>query len=415
MSDTQSSHYFKPELDHAVAIWQAGVDSVKGQTATYQALVKVTSPPWKHVLAIGKAASSMMQGALDFVAPDATALVVTKYDHTAPEVLADRRIKVIESGHPMPDQNSLDAGQAIFDFVTNIESQHSLLVLVSGGASALAELPLGEVDLARLQSLSGILLAEGYSIDQINAVRIQISRIKGGKLLRRFNGCAIRVLGLSDIPGDNADLIGSGIAAINLPVVDAFPVPQSIRTIINQASGESTERGVPTFGFDSTLVGSNSIARQAAVNHAGTYKLDVVESTEDIVGDILLLGKKLAKRIVDGPAGVYIWGGEPTVNLPENPGYGGRNQSLALALACQLKQFPGVDYVGVVAGTDGTDGPTHGAGGLIYQGMNLDGAELAIEQADAGTWLQQNECLFVTGPTGTNVMDLIVIIKQREL
>lgn len=402
------------DLRPAIAIWQAGVNSVVGEVATGNALAATQARSWQRILAIGKAACSMTLGAIDSLPPNGNALVVTKYNHTDSALACDHRVRIIESAHPVPDQRSLDAGRAVSDFVATVAKSDSLLVLVSGGASALVELPLPGVDLETLQTLSKMLLADGYSIDQINAIRIQISRIKGGKLLRQFSGKRICVYALSDIPGDAADLIGSGIGAIAAPMLPAFQIPAAIQRIIDQAtvSPKTTPTQALAFEFESRLIGTNRSARDAAEQAAVRMRLSVVESVEIIDGDILRLAKRLAQRLIDGASGVYIWGGESTVNLPANPGLGGRNQSLALALALALSAATGLRYSAVVAGTDGTDGVTDSAGGLIHSGLGLAGAAASLQQADASTWLQQSDALFVTGPTATNVMDLVVVIKQ---
>jgi len=392
-------------------IWLAAVQSVKGDTCTRLALSQSGDQSWKYILAVGKAASSMMLGALDALDPQGSALVVTKYDHTDPALQNDPRITVVESGHPMPDKNSLAAGKAVKEFVLGLSEDAELLVLVSGGASALAEYLVPGMDLEKLQCLSLDLLADGYSIDQINSVRIEISQIKGGKLLRGFKGKRIQVYGLSDIPGDDATLIGSGIAAIAPPVVKPFPLPDNIAKYLpKNPKADSGLNSSPSFAYQSTLVGSNQIARQTAADFARKAGLTVVESTEIIDGDIEQLATKLALRISNGENGVYIWGGESTVRLPDQPGQGGRNQSLTLTLALKTAAMSGISAV--VAGTDGTDGPTSAAGGEFVSGMNLDGAADAVRRADAGSWLENAGALFSTGPTGTNVMDLIILIKR---
>ncbi|MGB5707778.1 MAG: DUF4147 domain-containing protein [Arenicellales bacterium] len=400
-------------LLQADQIWHAAVKSVNGETATQKALADEKEDAWRYVLAVGKGASAMLKGAIDSIASDAHALLVTKYHHVIQALADDARVKIIESGHPMPDRNSLRAGRKVREFVSAIPSDASLLILVSGGASALVEDPHAGIDLATLQNLSERLLADGYSIDQINLVRIAISRIKGGKLLQQFHGRLVRVYALSDIPGDDADLIGSGIAAIKAPVVASFDIPSGIKEVMERARASNDLQDVSTLDFEycASLVGSNTMARLAGAEKAELFGLPVIESNEILNGDILDLAPKLAARIKAGKPGVYIWGGESTVCLPTNPGTGGRNQSLAVALGIEVSDQPGV--AGVVAGTDGTDGPTDAAGGFFHSGMNLSGGRDALLRADAGTWLKNSDKLFITGPTGTNVMDLAVVIKQE--
>ncbi len=409
----------------ALDIWKAAVESVEGENATRRALKTERPRRWQYVLAVGKAASAMLMGVKGNLSEDARILLVTKYQHTSPLLAGIPGIRVIESGHPMPDQSSLLAGQAAMEFIASIPPDAELLVLVSGGASALVESLSQGIDLDQLQCLSQIMLGEGYSIDQINYVRIAISRVKGGKLLNGFPGSRVRVYGLSDIPGDNADLIGSGIGAIAPPVVTPFDIPASVQKILQQAK-KSQQAGqvrsksefhddkirARSFDYEASLVGSNGFAREAAADKAKSIGFTVVECEECLNGDIFVVAAKLANRLRVGKPGVYIWGGEPTVNLPPNPGQGGRNQSLALALALEIEGLPGIS--GVVAGTDGSDGPTEAAGGMISSDTPLEGAADALARADAGNWLEQSELLLTTGPTGTNVMDLAIIIKSQS-
>jgi glycerate 2-kinase len=182
--------------------------------------------------------------------------------------------------------------------------------------------------------------------------------------------------------------------------------------MIDQAkSGQEKEHNfLAEFDYSAHLVGSNTLARRAAAAKVESLRLPVIESVELLHGDILELAPRLATRLAKGANGVYIWGGEPTVLLPEHPGTGGRNQSLAVALAIETAEKVGVS--GLVAGTDGSDGPTDAAGGFFYSGMPLTGAKDALLRADAGTWLSALGQQFVTGPTGTNVMDLAIVIKH---
>ena len=396
-----------PEYQSQVIdIWRAGVAAVKGEVATRQGMERMGHCHWDRVLAVGKAASSMMLGAKGFIADQGKGLVVTKYGHIESEIKNDHRITIIESAHPEPDERSLQAGTAMEEFVDSVSSDHSLLVLVSGGASALAEVLNDGMDLSQLKKLTNELLDDGYSIDQINHIRIGISKIKGGKLLRHCRAKKMQVLGISDIPSDDEKLIGSGIAALSPAVVAPFSIPTSIARLMESRDDNID---IDQTRYQCELIATNEIARNAAMAAAEKKSLNVIVSEQRLSGDIMSLADDLAQKLIKGPPGLYIWGGEPTVKLPKIKGYGGRNQSLGLALALALRST-NCRYVGVIAGTDGTDGPTHAAGALIDSEMDLDGADAAIVHADAGTWLDQNDHLFVTGPTGTNVMDLAVLL-----
>lgn len=397
-------------LNHALNIWVAGVERVRGESATRHALAEHGEKHWPAILSVGKAASSMMLGAIDVLAPDGRALVITKYDHVDSALTDDPRIEIIESGHPVPDKSSLRGGRDAIEFVERPGEDTALLVLVSGGASALVEDLVEGFDLGQLVALTDALLAEGYAIDQINQIRCEISQIKGGKLLRRFRGRRILVLALSDIPGDDMNLIGSGIGAIEPPRTTRFERSKRIAALMPRSVRVTVPDQSRTFEFRAELVGTNTLARQAAASAAEELGLGVVESTESLTGDVEELARNLAGDLGAARDGVYLWGGEPTVRLPDSPGRGGRNQSLAIALALELGRLDRNDIVAVIAGTDGTDGPTDAAGGIIFPGIGLDGAKQALTAADAEPWLRQANALLVTGPTGTNVMDLAVVI-----
>jgi hydroxypyruvate reductase len=257
-----------------------------------------------------------------------------------------------------------------------------LLMLVSGGASALAEaLPEGMV-LEELQAKSDEWIRNGLNIAQINANRKKLSQIKGGKLLQQFKGAAVTVLAISDVEGDSIETIGSGIGSARL-----CPLPAQTR-----------------------IIASNAIAREAAVATADALGLPLRINRESLYADVFELAPEIAAELSQGEPGVYFWGGEPTIMLPENPGQGGRNQSLALALAQEIRGHENITIL--VAGTDGTDGPTDAAGGMVDGFTADDPTQLqsALERADAGPYLARRDALFTTGPTRTNVMDLVIAI-----
>lgn len=362
-------------------IWDAAVSAVSGRQAVKNALASDSSFRPDLILAIGKAASGMCLGALDSL-PGCEALVVTKYGHADAEILSLERVTLIESAHPLPDQNSLKAGKALFQRVNAMEPDSRVLLLVSGGASSLAEALPEDMSLADWQAITDDMLSTGKTIEQINSRRKQTSLIKDGKLVATFHGAEIRVYAISDVEGDGIGTIGSGI-------------------------GDCHRASVPA---QASIIGSNRIARQHAQSAAVKLGLAVRQNEETLYHDLFVLAPRISDRLRRAQSGVYIWGGEPTVILPPNPGRGGRNQSLALALA---KEIAGREDITVlVAGTDGSDGPTDAAGGVVDGNTWSDpvAAQDALDRADAGTYLQQQDSLFVTGPTNTNVMDLVIAI-----
>ncbi|MCP4980701.1 MAG: DUF4147 domain-containing protein, partial [Gammaproteobacteria bacterium] len=308
-------------------IWGAAVSAVSGYQAVLNALNADDEFHPDLVLAVGKAAVGMCQGALDRL-PPCEALVVTKYDHADADIMARERVQVIEAAHPIPDQNSLDAGRILLERISSMGSDSRVLLLVSGGASALAEtLPEG-MGLSDLQSFTDEMIATGKTIGEINQRRKQTSLIKDGKLIEAFKGSEIRVYAISDVEGDGIETIGSGLGDCHRANVKA----------------------------GAKIIASNLIAREQAARRAGELGLKVKSNQESLYGDVFELAAKLGPVLQDANSGVYIWGGEPTVVLPVSPGRGGRNQSLALALSEYLTERQ--DIALLVAGTDGTDGPT---------------------------------------------------------
>ncbi len=364
-----------------VSIWQAAIDAVAGRPAVHNALDADEGFDPDLVMAVGKAAAGMCLGALDRF-PGCNALVVTKYGHADDELLHRTGVEVIEAGHPIPDENSLRAGRVLLQRMGAMPGGSRLLLLVSGGASALAEALPDGMSLADLQAITDEMIAGGKTIGEINARRKQTSLIKDGKLVEQFYGEAIRVYAISDVEGDSIEVIGSGLG--------------------DCSSAEARAA--------SSIIASNTIAREQAARRARELGYEIRCNEESLYGDVFELAPVIGQRLLGGEPGVYVWGGEPTVVLPDNPGRGGRNQSLALALAEQIAGRDGITLL--VAGTDGTDGPTDAAGGLVDAATwnDVAAARAALECADAGTYLESRRALFVTGPTNTNVMDLVIAI-----
>ena len=182
-------------------IWSAAIEAVSGYHAVTNALSTDSDFNPDLVLAVGKAAVGMCQGALDNL-PPCDALVVTKYDHADADIMARDRVMVIEAAHPILDQKSLEAGQALLERMSALPADGRVLLLVSGGASALAEGLPDDMSLADLQAIADEMIASGKTIGQINARRKQTSLIKDGKLVEAFKGTEIRVYAISDVEGD---------------------------------------------------------------------------------------------------------------------------------------------------------------------------------------------------------------------
>lgn len=401
-----------------IRYYHAALQAVAGRRCVAQALVQITLPDPVYVLAVGKAAASMMQGALDVLGERVIAgLVISKYHHVQPFLQGDARIQCVEAGHPTPDANSLRAGEALHDFFTRTPDNAFFLILLSGGASALVErLPRG-VGLPELVRLNQWLLGSGLPIAQINRIRKAVSCLKGGRALRELRGRAGRCLLISDVPGDDPAVIGSGLfysAEQTAPLT--ADLPPWVREMIERAAGElaaSEESAV----IEHTLIASNQQALEAVVDLAAAQGL-AVHRHQLLEGEACEAAARIADEMLQGAPGVYLWGGETTVVLPEHPGRGGRCQALALAVALR---WAGRDGLSLLAGgTDGGDGPGEDAGALV-DGRTIAEGELGglsarhcLRAADAGRFLDVSGDLLNTGPTGTNVMDIIIGIKNSS-
>ena len=366
-------------------LFNAGVAAVQGEAAVAKALESSEAPRFTAVLALGKAAASMYLGALPGLPSGHRALIVTKHGHATDGRLTGLAAEILESSHPTPEEDSLAAGRRCLEFVRECPTDTDLLVLVSGGASALVEVLVDGVDIDELKRITKEMVAGGADIATINARRKTLSKVKGGQLLAEFRGKSIRALAISDVQGDDIGTIGSGIGACANPDIP----------------------------YESEIVASNAVAREAVMRLAEERGLRVIRNEETLYCDVADAADRMVAVCADGPPGIYVFGGEPTVELPPSPGEGGRNQALALLVAERIAGRD--DLVCLVAGTDGTDGPTEAAGAIV-DGESFNrkpGAGAALAAADAGRFLHETGDRLVTGPTGTNVMDLAIVLKLR--
>lgn len=367
-------------------LYNFGLNAVKGDNAVYQALMAQGTQAACHVVAIGKAAEAMYQGVELYLDKDIkSALLISKYGHFSPELLAERKITALEAAHPVPAESSLLAGKALLHFLENLPAKEPLLFLISGGASSLCEVLEDGWTLEKLQVATQAKLADGASIAEINRMRKELSKIKGGKLWQFISERPVVCLLISDVQTNDPAIIGSGLL---------FPVPEQRE-------------------FTWQMVASNQQMLNAiqAANLVPEIKL----MPEFLKGDAEEEARSCVNFLKTQPDGIYLWGGETTVKLPANPGRGGRNQQFALAAAIALENNQ--EIVLLCAATDGTDGVTEDAGALVdgqtlARGRleNLDPVD-CLRRADAGTFLAASGDLLYTGPTGTNVMDLVIALK----
>ena len=356
-------------------IWWAGVRAVGGEASVKASLTTTPIPRPDLIQSVGKAAVSMAKAA-HHLFPVPT-LAITKRGHTEPGL----PFEILEASHPVPDQTSLTAGARLLAEVAAAPEGSHLLLLVSGGASSLVEVTRPGFTLDDLAGFNRALLASGKAIGTMNAERAQHSMIKGGGLLARFRGARVTILAISDTRGDLIETIGSGI-------------------------GLCLPRG--GLQAETRIVASNTVARNAAAQKARDLGLAVLDRGEVLYQDVAECAALIGQGLPAAP-GLTLWGGEPTVVLPDNPGQGGRNQALALHLAGRIRGQQDLSIL--VAGTDGNDGPTEAAGGIVDGATWAEGAEACLARADSGSFLARQQALFTTGPTGTNVMDLALALR----
>lgn len=396
-------------------IFQSALAAVDGRERVRACLQQHPVSAQVFLVSIGKAACAMAQGAHEVLGASIVgALVVTKQGHA--ESLP---WPVFEAGHPLPDEQSLVAGQKLIEFAAAIPPDATVLVLLSGGASALVEsLPEG-MHLAQLRALNNWLLASGLDIVAMNRIRKRLSRIKGGRLAKLLAPRPVLCLAISDVPGDDPRAIGSGPLVADdssMPPQDTADWPPDVADALRHGLPAPTADDACFRNVRFEIIARLDDARHAAAEAARQLGYRVRLHPEFIEGDALAVGDRLAQTLLSAPAGeVQVWGGETTIRLPSQPGRGGRNQSLALAAALALRGRERVWFLS--AGTDGTDGPTADAGALVDGGTIARGetegmlARQALAAADAGRFLEASGDLIQTGPTGTNVMDLMLGLR----
>jgi hydroxypyruvate reductase len=325
-------------------------------------------------------------------------------------------IRCLESAHPIPDQRSLHAGKTLLSFIHEQAEYGDFVFLISGGASSLVEVLPDGVLLEDLQQINDWLLASGVDITSMNRIRKTFSCIKGGRLAQRLAGRKATCLMISDVPGNNPQVIGSGfLVADDVNDSQADVMPEWMSQLPKAPPAPLVDD--PCFGMvEVNIIATLEDAMQGAKELAVDLGYQVCLHSELLAGDAQLAGQRLARTICKSDPGLHIWGGETTVCLPAHPGRGGRNQQLALSAAEVLAGSKNC-YI-LAAGTDGTDGPTEDAGALVdgftlqrgkQAGFNL---QQTLADANAGAFLHASGDLITTGPTGTNVMDLVLAIKN---
>lgn len=375
-------------------------------------------------IAFGKAASAMAAG-LDEQLGDriSNGIILTKDGH-ASNVPAGWR--VIEAAHPVPDQRGVDATRTILDTVSGLDAQDVVIVLVSGGGSALLEAPREPLTLGDIQEVTSALLRAGAPIQDLNAVRSELSRVKGGGLRRAIGGARCISLILSDVLGNDPRVIASGPTVPRQPdparalkLLEAYRVldqiPASVVSLLKQ-DPEPFDPGIAANGLY-TVVGDNERFIEAIAAAASLYGLRpevVIRNAEgearDLANDFLSLVDSTSH------ADVFIGGGEATVTV-RGDGSGGRNTEFSLSAAMRLADGQDSNLVVASLASDGQDGSVEGAGAIVdaltvgrAAERRLD-ARTALDANDSGGFFEELGELVVPGPTGTNVNDVYIAVR----
>jgi hydroxypyruvate reductase len=417
---------------HARTIFQAALSAADPAGAVERYLKRRDFSRFRdiYVIGAGKAGASMAQAAERVLGRRiAAGLINVKYGHTAKL----RRIELNQCGHPVPDENGVAGAERIAHIAAGAGKDDLVICLISGGASALLPAPAEGITLEEKQATTRLLLASGANIHEINSIRKHISRIKGGQLARLAAPARVESLMLSDVIGDNLDVIGSGPTAPDastfagaLGILDRYGirerVPASVRERLEQgASGgipETPKPDDPVFArVRNTIVGSNRLALAAAASGARALGYRTLVLSSEIQGEareIARMHAAIASEMARTghpmkPPACIITGGETTVTL-RGDGLGGRAQEFALAAAVDIA---GLDNVVVfIAGTDGSDGPTNAAG-AVADGQTLGrkpDARRYLERNDSYHYFESLGDLVITGPTNTNVMDVCIVL-----
>ncbi|KXA91508.1 hypothetical protein AKJ57_01055 [candidate division MSBL1 archaeon SCGC-AAA259A05] len=389
-----------------------------------------------YVLGAGKASYNMAR-AIEEILSDkiAEGIVITKYGYRETEL---KNIRVVEAGHPVPDDSGQEAANEILRIAEDAGERDLVINLISGGGSALLCAPVEPVSLDEMQKATDLLVASGATINEINAVRKHVSRIKGGRLARSIQPATCVSLIVSDVVGNPLDVIASGPTVPDTTTFeDAYrvlenyslleEVPGAVLDYVNDGRDGKVMESVEEDEFadmkvHNLVISSNDKATEAVAEKAEELDLEPLILSRMIEGESKEAGIVFAGIVKDvvrtgtplDPPAMLISGGETTVSLGEKEGEGGPNQEFALGAATKISGLDGIVVAAV--DTDGTDGPTEAAGGIVdgktaekFSQENMNLSEV-LKSHDSKPALEKLNDLIVTGPTGTNVNDLRIAV-----
>lgn len=392
-----------------------------------------------YVASFGKAAYAMSRALADALPEQIVrGVVVTKYGHVSAEPLPGT-FEIYEAGHPVPDEQGVAGTERMIDLLKQADAESFVVCLISGGGSALLVAPSEGVSLDEKQQLTRTLLQAGADIVELNTVRKHLSRVKAGRLAEAARPARVLSLILSDVIGDRLDSIASGPTSPDkttwadaLDVVTRYDpdgkIPPTIMQLIRDGAvgriPDTPKQGNPVFeGVENIIIGSNRIATEAARQKALGLGFEPVVLTSGLQGEAREAALRLYRQVLESQSCLasgrkricLIAGGETTVTV-RGKGLGGRNTEMALAFAMAIEGTSGITFLS--AGTDGTDGPTDAAGAVAdgetiprARALGLD-PQSFLDDNDSYHFFEKTGGLFKTGPTGTNVMDLQIILIE---
>lgn len=395
------------------------------------------------VVGAGKATAPMAQ-AMESILGDVIddGKIIVKYGHTA----RLKRTKVVEASHPVPDIAGVKGTEDIIKMLKNADKETLIICLISGGGSALLVSPYTGITLRDKQSVTGFLLKSGATIDELNTVRKHLSKVKGGRFAEVAYPATLVTIVLSDVIGDRIDVIASGPTVPDpttfqnaMHVIEKYNLknrlPARVLKLFKQGLNgkikDTPKSGEPFFKKTETIViGSIKNAIASAKEKARSLGFDTEVITSKLQGEARDAPRYLAARAIEVQNSLrsgdkpkcLISGGETTVTVKGN-GIGGRNQELALSFAMEIEGIKGITMLS--AGTDGTDGPTDAAGAFVDGNTIVSARELGIvpeiylENNNSYNFFKRLDFVskrrhhLITGPTGTNVMDMQIILVER--
>ena len=320
-------------------------------------------------------------------------------------------VEVLQSSHPIPSQKSIQAAQKLMGKFQALKEDDLFIYLLSGGSSALIELPQDNVTLEELIKMTNLLLQNGVPIDEVNVIRKHLSQIKGGRLGKATKAKGI-VLVISDVIGDDLEAIGSA------PLYFDSSTCEDVKQILNRykLSDKIVFKCVespkdPVENIEHLVMASNKIALQSAKEKALKLGYSCQIVTDSLHGDVKMAADKIVDAMLESNDEVLLFGGECTVDVI-GEGKGGRNQELCLHVLKRIKDYPHVTFLS--AGSDGIDGNSPAAGAVVDSKSYQEDIDTFLQNSDSYHYLKRSHNLLLTGATGTNVMDIMIIIKGKK-